>query len=204
MASSDKKKQIELQNIIFGINEKKLMVSPEFLAEMTKHYISKRMQLINKNMQGVAATKIPKNFFTYLDEIFTSLDELIVIQQYHKFKDPIPSSVKEALEAKRGRYILAMLNRVWKDANQKAKYDPRSEQPRKIEDFALTLTELISFREKYTSDSFELLNKFYSSVYGHKIDEEPAPAAAETSEEEFTDEFAEVDDGFIEEEFLTE
>ena len=58
----DKKKQIELQNLIFGTNEKKLMVSPEFLSEMTKRYISKKMKSINQNMEGIAATKKSEEF----------------------------------------------------------------------------------------------------------------------------------------------
>ena len=115
----DKKKQIELQNIIFGTSEKKLMVSPEFLAEMTMRYISKRMKNINQNMEGITATKSPKNFFTYLDKIFEALDELILLQNYHTFKEPIPSVVKNALIAKKGRYIIAMFNRVWKRYSQR-------------------------------------------------------------------------------------
>ena len=96
----DKKKQIELQNIIFGTNEKKLMVSPEFLTEMTKHYISKRMKTINQTMEGIAATKNLQSFFNYFDTIFEALDELIVLQDYHTFKEPVPSVVKKTLLAK--------------------------------------------------------------------------------------------------------
>ena len=198
----DKKKQIELQNIIFGTNEKKLMVSPEFLTEMTKHYISKRMKTINQTMEGIAATKSPQNFFTYFDTIFEALDELIVLQKYHTFKEPVPSVVKQTLLAKKGRYIIAMLNRVWKDANLKAKYDARSELPRKVEDFAPLLDELLIFKDKYTPDSMDILNKFYSSVYGHNIDEEPI--SEEATEELPTDEFVPNENEFIEEFPVTE
>ena len=193
----DKKKQIELQNLIFGTNEKKLMVSPEFLSEMTKRYISKKMKSINQNMEGIAATKNPKNFFSYLDKIFEALDELIALQKYHTFKEPIPSVVKNALIAKKGRYIIAMFNRVWKEANLKARYDARSEEPRKVEDFGPVLDELMVYMDQYTPDSIDVLNKFYSSVYGHNIGEEPA-----VEEEEMpTDEFALGEDEFVEEEF---
>lgn len=194
----DKKKQIELQNILFGSNEKKLMVSPEFLEEMTKRYISKRMKSINQNMEGIAATKSPKNFFSYLDSIFQALDELIVLQNYHTFKEPIPSVVKNALIAKKGRYIIAMFNRVWKEANLKAKYDARTEQPRRVEDFGPILDELLTYMDQYTPDSIEILNKFYSSVYGHNIGEEP-PVVEE--EEIPTDDMLLEEDEFVEEEF---
>lgn len=193
----DKKKQIELQNIIFGTNEKKLMVSPEFLAEMTKHYISKRMKTINQTMEGIAATKNLQSFFTYFDTIFTALDELIVLQDYHTFKEPTPSVVKKGLIAKKGRYIIALLNRIWKDANLKAKYDARSDVPRKVEDFAPVLDEMLLYMEQYTPDSIDVLNKFYSSVYGHNIGEEPVIDESDMP----TDEFVPSGDEFVEEEF---
>ncbi|MBQ5319423.1 MAG: hypothetical protein J6K17_10035 [Oscillospiraceae bacterium] len=193
----DKKKQIELQNIIFATNEKKLMVSPEFLDEMTRLYISKRMKAINQNMEGVAATKNPQLFFKYFDSIFDALDELIVLEKYHTFKEPVPTVVKKGLIAKKDRYIIAMLNRVWKDANLKAKYDARTELPRRVEDFAPVLDELLLCKDKFTPDSMEILNKFYSSVYGHNIGEEPA-----IEEEEMpTDELILGEDEFVEEEF---
>ena len=190
----DKKKQIELQNLIFGTNEKKLMVSPEFLAEMTKRYISKRITGINKNMEGIAATKNPKNFFSYLDKIFEALDELIALQKYHTFKEPIPSVVKNALIAKKGRYIIAMFNRVWKEANLKARYDARLEEPRKVEDFGPVLDELMVYIDQYTPDSIDVLNKFYSSVYGHNIGEE-LPVV---EEEVPTDDIQPEEDDFLE------
>ncbi len=193
----DKKKQIELQNIIFGTNEKKLMVSPEFLTEMTKHYISKRMKTINQTMEGIAATKNLQSFFNYFDTIFEALDELIVLQDYHTFKEPVPSVVKKTLLAKKGRYIIALLNRIWKDANLKAKYDARSEIPRKVEDFAPVLDEMLLYMEQYTPDSIDVLNKFYSSVYGYNIGEEPVIDETDMP----TDEFVPSGDEFVEEEF---
>ena len=189
----DKKKQIELQNIIFSTNEKRLMVSPEFLEEMSRRYVSKRIKGINNNMTRIAATKNPANFFRYLDEIFVSLDELIVLQKYHTFKEPIPSVVKNALIAKKGRYIIAMFNRVWKEANVKARYDARSEQPRRIEDFKPMFDELLVYMDQYTPDSIEILNKFYSSVYGHNIGEEPV-----AEEEVPTDDMPIEEDDFLE------
>jgi len=193
----DKKKQIELQNIIFSTSEKKLMVSPEFLEEMTKHYISKRMKTINQTMEGIAATKNLQSFFNYFDTIFKALDELIVLQDYHTFKEPIPSVVKKTLLAKKGRYIIALLNRIWKDANLKAKYDARSDVPRKVEDFAPVLDEMLIYKDQYTPDSMDVLNKFYSSVYGHNIGEEPVIDESDMP----TDEFVPSGDEFVEEEF---
>ncbi|MDE6708979.1 MAG: hypothetical protein K2J76_00650, partial [Oscillospiraceae bacterium] len=64
-----KLKQIELQNIIFGTEEKKLMVSPEFLEEMTKAYVTKRMKNVNKMSEYIVATKSPRKFFMAYDAL---------------------------------------------------------------------------------------------------------------------------------------
>ena len=86
-----------------------------------------------------------------------------------------------------------MFNRVWKEANLKARYDARSEEPRKVEDFGPVLDELMVYMDQYTPDSIEVLNKFYSSVYGHNIGEEPA-----VEEEIPTDEVPLEEDDFLE------
>ena len=44
-----KQEKIALQNLLFGTSEKKLMVSDEFLNNMSSKYISKRMKTINSN-----------------------------------------------------------------------------------------------------------------------------------------------------------
>ena len=46
-------KQIQLQNIILEIDEKKLQVSEEFLDKMTKIYISRYMKIVNENMANI-------------------------------------------------------------------------------------------------------------------------------------------------------
>ena len=160
---------------------------------MTKHYISKRMKTINQNMEGIAATKVPKNFFTYYSTIIEALDELIAIEPYHSFKDPEPSAYKKNIESKKSRYIDAMFNRAWKDANLKAKYDSRSEQPRNPEDFEDALNALLEYQEQYSESNMELLNKFYSSVYGYNIGEEPEPEEEPIEGEELEGTEADID-----------
>lgn len=182
-AGPAKTKQIELQNIIFGTAEKKLMVSPEFLDEMTKHYITKRMKTVNQSMEIIATTKIVKNFFTSYENIISSLDELIIIEKYHEFKKPVPSVFKKSLEEKEERYIQALINRVWKDANQKAKYDPKTEEKRDPEKFAWVLNDFLEYRDKYSQAVFELVNNFYTSVYGYGVDEEPEPEIPDVTDE---------------------
>ena len=182
--NSNKAKQVELQNIIFGTNEKKLMVSNEFLDEMTKVYISKRMKSINAATTSISTTKSPKAFFGYFDSIQSTLEELIVLEKYYQFKKPVPSEFKKNLEEKKDKYILAMLNRAWKHTNNRANYDPTSGLPRSPEQFGPILDEMIEFRDQYTDAIFGHVDRFYTSVYEHSIDYvEPEPEE-ELSEEE--------------------
>lgn len=182
--NANKQKQVELQNIIFGTNEKKLMVSNEFLDEMTKVYISKRMKSINNATTNISTTKSPKVFFGCYDSIQSSLEELIVLEKYYTFKKPIPSEFKKNLEAKKDKYILAMLNRAWKSANNKANYDPTAGIPRSPEQFGPILDEMIEFRDRYTDAIFGHVDRFYTSVYEHSVDYVPEPEPEELSEEE--------------------
>lgn len=183
---ANKAKQVELQNIIFGTNEKKLMVSNEFLDEMTKVYISKRMKNINNAMTNVSTTKSPRTFFGCLDSIHDSLKELIVLEKYYSFKKPVPTEFKKNLEAKKDKYILAMINRAWKNANTKANYDPTSGVPRSPEQFGPILDEMIEFRDQYTEATFGHIDRFYTSVYEHSIDYVPEPESEEELSEEET------------------
>ena len=182
--NSNKQKQVELQNIIFGTSEKKLMVSNEFLDEMTKVYISKRMKSINTAMTNISTTKSPKAFFGYFDTIQSTLEELITLEKYYQFKKPVPSEFKKNLEEKKDKYILAMLNRAWKHTNNRANYDPTSGLPRSPEQFGPILDEMVEFRDQYTDAIFGHVDRFYTSVYEHSIDYvEPEPEE-ELSEEE--------------------
>lgn len=181
---ANKSKQVELQNIIFGTNEKKLMVSNEFLDEMTKVYISKRMKSINNAMSSVSTTKSPRTFFGCLDSIHDSLKELIVLEKYYSFKKPVPTEFKKNLEAKKDKYVLAMINRAWKNANTKANYDPTAGVPRSPEQFGPILDEMIEFRDQYTEATFGHIDRFYTSVYEHNIDYVPEPEPEEELSEE--------------------
>ncbi|MBD5139178.1 MAG: hypothetical protein HDT24_07705 [Ruminococcus sp.] len=183
--NANKLKQIELQNIIFGTDEKKLMVSNEFLDEMTKVYISKRMKSINTATTNISTTKSPRAFFGYFDSIQSNLEELITLEKYYQFKKPVPSEFKKNLEAKKDKYILAMLNRAWKHTNNKANYDPTSGLPRSPEQFGPILEEMVEFRDQYTEAIFGHVDRFYTSVYEHSIDYvEPEPEPEEELSEE--------------------
>ncbi len=184
--SSNKAKQIELQNLLFGTNEKKLMVSDEFLDNMKKQYISKRMKNINQRMEIIFTTKSPKNFFNSYDSIMESLGELIKLQKYHEFKKPVPSEFKTTVEGKKDRYIMAMINRAWKHANNKANFDPTLGEKRDPAKFAPTLNEMLEFTDRYSDGIIGHIDRFYTSVYGYGINETPKPE--EPAEEAVTEE----------------
>lgn len=196
--SSNKAKQVELQNILFGTNEKKLMVSVEFLDNMKKQYISKRMKSVNQKMEIIFTTKSPKTFFNSYDAIMEALDELIKIQKYNEYKKPTPSEFKKTIESKKERYIMAMINRAWKNANNKANFDPTLGEKRDPLKFAPTLDELLEFSDRYTSGALGHIDRFYTSVYGHGInevpkeEESPAEEAAAEAEAEIPEEAAEL------------
>ena len=168
-----KLKQIELQNYLFSTNEKKLMVSTEFLNNMTTNYISKRMKNINKMMDGIVVTKNPKNFFAFLENIYHDLEELLPLEKYHTFKDPIPSEFQKILESKIPEYTEAMIKRTWRDASQKiglndeGKRDPRLYGP--------ILEEFLNHKDKYTKVQLDLIDKFYKSVYDISFRDIPEP-----------------------------
>lgn len=197
----NKNKQIELQNAIFGTNEKKLMVSPEFLDNMTMQYISKRMKSINQKMELIFTTKSPKTFFVNYDAIISDLNELVAIQKYHAFKKPIPSDFKKNIESKKEKYILAMLNRVWKNANLKANFNPTLGEKRDPLTFGPVLDEILAFSDQYTSVVLGHIDRFYKSVYGYSMNEAPAPKEAADEEEAA---YEEVPDDDISDEALSE
>ncbi len=188
--SSNKAKQIELQNLIFGTSEKKLMVSDEFLDNMKKQYISKRMKSINQKMEVIFTTKSPKTFFNSYDAIMEALDDLIKLQKYHQYKKPVPSEFKATIEGKKERYIMAMINRAWKHANNKANFDPTLGEKRDPAKFAPILNEMLEFTDRYTSGIISHIDRFYTSVYGYGINETPKPeeAAEEAAAEEIPEE----------------
>lgn len=209
-----KLKQIELQNIIFGTEEKKLMVSQEFLDEMTKAYVTKRMKNVNKMSEFIVATKSPRKFFTAYDTLIKDIDELINLEKYYTFKKPVPTEFKREIDDKLPRYTENMINRAWKDANKQNKFRPDEKRDPTL--YAPYLDEILEYRDRYSTSLLGLIDGFYQSVYDDsflnpKVEEEvpeeeltEEAAAVENTEEEAAEAAAEDDgDGFMEEQFIT-
>lgn len=216
-ANPHKMKQIELQNIIFGTEEKKLMVSPEFLDNMSKSYVSKRMKKVNKMVETLAMTKSPKRFFKAYDSIMTNLEELIGIEKLYTFKKPVPSEFKKKVEEKKDHYIECMIKRVWKAINQKSGINPGERKDPQV--FGPVLKEMLEFREQYNDVMLDLIDSFYKSVYEQSFrielnDETPVHVETDSEadidedleESEYMEETVEPDmdpdDGFVPEDFI--
>lgn len=210
--NQNKLKQIELQNIIFGTEEKKLMVSPEFLDEMTKAYVTKRMKNVNKMSEFIVATKSPRKFFTAYDSLIKDIDELINLEKYYTFKKPVPTEFKREINDKIARYTENMINRAWKDANKQNKFQPDGKREPVL--YGPFLDEMLEFRDRYSPLQLDLIDNFYQSVYDDSflnpkvVEEVPEEEneAAENAEvaEAAADTPAEDDgDGFVEEQFVT-
>lgn len=158
-------RQIDLQNIIFGTDEKKLMVSQNFLNDMAKSYVSKRMKNVNKMSENIAATKSPRKFFTCYDSMMNDLDELIKLEREHLyiFKKPTPTEFKKLVKSKKDRYTENMINRAWKEANQRNYFQAGDKRdPAKYGPF---LTEILEFQDRYSRVVLDLVDSFYMSVY---------------------------------------
>ena len=216
-----KMKQIELQNIIFGTEEKKLMVSPEFLDNMSKAYVSKRMKKVNKMIETLALTKSPRRFFKAYDSAMTNLDELINIEKLYTFKKPVPSEFKKNVEDKKEHYIQCMIKRVWKAINQKSGIAPGEKKDPQV--FGPVLAEMLEYRERYNDVMLDLIDSFYKSVYDESfrieinvdepvnnqsdddmdIDEENFDGSEDIDESELNgDPDGDPDDDFVLEEFM--
>ena len=213
-----KMKQIELQNIIFGTaDEKKLMVSPEFLDNMSKAYVSKRMKKVNKMVETLAMTKSPRRFFKAYDSIMTNLEELISIEKLYTFKKPVPSEFKKKVEEKKDHYIECMIKRVWKSINQKSGINPGDKKDPQI--FGPVLAEMLEYRERYNDVMLDLIDSFYKSVYEQsfriQIEDDKTVHVPKTAEEDMEDDIEESedmeeieetdmdpDDGFTPEDFI--
>ncbi|MGN0603436.1 MAG: hypothetical protein ACI4I2_05610, partial [Oscillospiraceae bacterium] len=87
----EKPEKVELQNFLFGTTEKKLMVSDDFLNEMTIKYISKRMKIINTAFSNLHTTRSAAFFFRNTAEIEKLIEDLIILEKYYPFKNPVPS-----------------------------------------------------------------------------------------------------------------
>lgn len=171
----DKQTKVELQNFLFGTSEKKLMVSEEFLNQMIVKYISKRMKIINTAYSNLHTTRSAIFFSKNAQEIEKHIEDLIVLEKYYPFKNPVPSIYKRNYLAHKPAAITGMINRVWKTALQKfpLKSDelPEDIDPAALDYYDQVINELLSQKDCYSESDMELINSFYNRVHGEQTKE---------------------------------
>lgn len=172
----DKQTKIELQNFLFGTSEKKLMVSDDFLNGMTIKYISKRMRIINAAFSNLHTTRSAVFFFKNTAEIEKYIEDLITLEKYYPFKNPVPSIYKRNYLAHKPAAITGMINRVWKTALQKYPIKdgaaPEDISPAALDFYDQVINELLSQKDNYSEKDMEMINSFYIRIHGDQTDEE--------------------------------
>ena len=159
--------RVALQNLVLGINEKKLEVSDEFLDEMSKIYVSKRMKLVNESVEsfsGVQDVRVLYSKYTYINAL---LDELEKIEPYYSYNTPVPSEYRKMLEDSKPGYVNQIITRAWRVLG----YNTGT---------AMSQNEIDRFFEVYKAlfeilpdDSQQLVDELHKGVYGYGINEEP-------------------------------
>lgn len=187
----DKQTKVELQNFLFGTSEKKLMVSEEFLNKMIVKYISKRMKIINTAYSNLHTTRSAIFFSKNAQEIEKHIEDLIVLEKYYPFKNPVPSIYKRNYLAHKPAAITGMINRVWKTALQKypLKNDavPEDIDPAALDYYDQVINELLSQKDCYSESDMELINSFYNRVHGEQTEESIDPMESSDENEAVED-----------------
>ena len=170
--------KVMLQNIVLGINEKKMPVSDEFLQNMTKVYISKRMKLINDTVSGYEQLSRVSSYFKKAAYVDRLIEELIAIEPYYIFNYPRPSEYKQNLEDHAENFINQILTRSWKFL----RYEQNSSRinPEVNAYFA----DAKSVWDSLPDSSHATVDELHRMVYGHTATEELNPPIIEEEPEE--------------------
>ena len=166
----EKANRVLLQNLIFGTNEKKLMVSDEFLDNMAKQYISNRMKKINIAYDTIRNARLPIQFFKAFDEMQVLLDELIKIEPYYKFKNPIPSVYKNYINENLPEFRSAMLSRSWNNILTRFPLSDNISQEAMVH-YDNIINNMLSFRDRLSDEDLSLIDSLYVTIHGESSDE---------------------------------
>ncbi|MBP0956160.1 MAG: hypothetical protein J5997_02205 [Oscillospiraceae bacterium] len=179
-------KQIKLQNIILDIDEKKLQVSEEFLEKMTKIYISRYLKVINENISSINKVTNISLLFKKYDTILKNIDELIKIEDLHRFRRPTPSEYKEMIEERLDKFIMSLISREWRKIapqNSAETTDPNLE--RKWKAFFASFE---PYEERLTDNAKNTLEQLKNGVFPPEPPEEEQDDLHLVSEDEFVPE----------------
>lgn len=188
IAKLEKAEKVELQNFLFGTTEKKIMVSDDFLYEMTMKYISKRMKIINTAFSNLHITRSAVFFFKNTAEIEKLIEDLIILEKYYPFKNPVPSIYKRNYFAHKPAAITGMINRIIKSALQKFPLKegtpPEDIDPKAMEYYDSIIEEMLSQKDNYSEQDMEMINSFFIRVHGEQTEELAEPIETSETDEE--------------------
>lgn len=200
----EKNVKVELQNYLFGTSEKKLMVSEDFLNEMTIKYISKRMSIINTSYVNMHSTRSAVNFFKYTAEIEKLIEDLIGLEKYYPFKNPVPSVYKRNYLAHKPTATTEMIARIWKHATQKHPIKEGTAiediEPKIVIFYDNIISDLISQREHYSEYDMELIDSYYIQIHGEPLEKPDEPIDEIEESTELSSETSDSDDESTEKE----
>lgn len=185
-------KQIQLQNIILDIDEKKLQVSEEFLEQMTKIYISRYLKVINENISSINKVTNIALLFKKYDNAMKNIDELIKIEDLHRFRHPTPSEYKEMIEERLDKFIMSLISREWRKIapqNSAETTDPILEKKWKA-----FFASFEPFEDRLTDNAKDTLEQLKNGVFPPEPPEEEQEDLHLVSEDDFIpEEFEAVD-----------
>ena len=176
-------KQIQLQNIILEIDEKKLQVSEEFLEKMTKIYISKYLKVINDNISSINKVTNIGLLFKKYDIVMKNIDELIKIEDLHRFRHPTPSEYKEMIEDRLDHFIMSLISREWRKIapqNNSETTDPNLEKRWKA-----FFASFEPYEDRLTDNAITTLEQLKNGVFPPQTPAEVQEDLRLVSEDEF-------------------
>lgn len=170
--------KVMLQNIVLGINEKKMQVSDEFLQNMAKVYVSKRMKLINDTVSNYEQLNRVSSYFKKSAYVNRLMDELIAIEPYYIFNYPRPTEYRQNLEDNEENFINQILNKSWR----LLRYDQNN--PRISPEVNAYFADVKSVWDSLPDSSHNFIDELHNMVYGHTASDELKPPVPEEPEEQ--------------------
>ncbi len=155
-----KKKLIELQNLIFKTNEKKLQVSLDFLDKMVSNYVYKRIRLANQNVERIFKTTSPKIFFQSYNLACEYVSELVQMQEYFVFKYPTPEEYRKILISRKSEFVDILIVRSWRKLqnNNTVEKDPSESDEERNKKF---FNEFMNYAHEMSKGNIKKLNELH-------------------------------------------
>ena len=138
------------------------------------------MKIVNDCIESVYSTKTPKVFFSNYDIAVSTLDELIVLEEFYDFKYPNPSDYKKRFEEKKSDNIDCMIGRLWRLTQHSNSPDDGNSDGN--EKFKNAVNRLLVYKDNMTEQNISTINELHISIFGCGIDGNSKPDDKSNSE----------------------